>query len=244
MESSHHIFLVEDDLSFGAVLKSYLEINDYTVTWVDDGKYAVERFRTGKYHICILDVMLPNVDGFTIGKEIRLMDKNVPMIFLTAKALKEDILKGYNLGADDYITKPFDTEVLLCKISAIIKRQSTSPATNESIFIIGTYRFDSKLRQIQRGDEIQKLSPKESDLLKLLCQNQNELLPRETALRKIWGDDGYFTARSMDVFVTKLRKFLSGDPNIEIKNIHGSGFSLEAPSQPSPQGKGQEIQSN
>jgi two-component system, OmpR family, response regulator len=244
MNYNYHIFLVEDDLSFGAVLKSYLEINDYTVTWVDDGKYAVERFRTGKYHICILDVMLPNVDGFTIGKEIRLMDKNVPMIFLTAKALKEDILKGYNLGADDYITKPFDTEVLLCKISAIIKRQSTSPVTNESIFNIGTFRFDSKLRQIQRGDEIQKLSPKESDLLKLLCQNQNELLPRETALRKIWGDDGYFTARSMDVFVTKLRKFLSGDPNIEIKNIHGSGFSLEAPSQPSPQGKGQEIQSN
>jgi two-component system, OmpR family, response regulator len=244
MKTNYHIFLVEDDLSFGAVLKSYLEINDYTVTWFDDGKYAVERFRTGKYHICILDVMLPNVDGFTIGKEIRLMDKNVPMIFLTAKALKEDILKGYNLGADDYITKPFDTEVLLCKISAIIKRQSTSPVTNESIFNIGTFRFDSKLRQIQRGDEIQKLSPKESDLLKLLCQNQNELLPRETALRKIWGDDGYFTARSMDVFVTKLRKFLSGDPNIEIKNIHGSGFSLEAPSQPSPQGKGQEIQSN
>jgi two-component system, OmpR family, response regulator len=244
MKTNYHIFLVEDDLSFGAVLKSYLEINDYTVTWVDDGKYAVERFRTGKFHICILDVMLPNVDGFTIGKEIRLMDKNVPMIFLTAKALKEDILKGYNLGADDYITKPFDTEVLLCKISAIIKRQSTSPVTNESIFNIGTFRFDSKLRQIQRGDEIQKLSPKESDLLKLLCQNQNELLPRETALRKIWGDDGYFTARSMDVFVTKLRKFLSGDPNIEIKNIHGSGFSLEAPSQPSPQGKGQEIQSN
>jgi two-component system, OmpR family, response regulator len=227
MKDSYHIFLVEDDLSFGAVLKSYLEINDYTVTWVDDGKYAVERFRTGKYQICILDVMLPNVDGFTIGKEIRLMDKNVPMIFLTAKALKEDILKGYNLGADDYITKPFDTEVLLCKISAIIKRQSTSSVTNESIFNIGTYRFDSKLRQIQRGDEIQKLSPKESDLLKLLCQNQNELLPRETALRKIWGDDGYFTARSMDVFVTKLRKFLSGDSNIEIKNIHGSGFSLE-----------------
>jgi two-component system, OmpR family, response regulator len=244
MKTNYHIFLVEDDLSFGAVLKSYLEINDYTVTWVDDGKYAVERFRTGKFHICILDVMLPNVDGFTIGKEIRLMDKNVPMIFLTAKALKEDILKGYNLGADDYISKPFDTEVLLCKISAIIKRQSTSPVTNESIFNIGTYRFDSKLRQIQRGDEIQKLSPKESDLLKLLCQNQNELLPRETALRKIWGDDGYFTARSMDVFVTKLRKFLSGDPDIEIKNIHGSGFSLEAPSQPSPQGKGQEIQSN
>jgi len=161
------------------------------------------------------------------------------MVFLTAKALKEDILKGYNLGADDYITKPFDTEVLLCKISAIIKRQTTNPASDEVIFTIGSYRFDSKLRQIQRGDVVQKLSPKESELLKLLCQNQNELLPRETALRKIWGDDGYFTARSMDVYVTKLRKFLADDPNIEIRNIHGSGFWLEvkAPSQPSPKDK-------
>jgi DNA-binding response OmpR family regulator len=227
MKNNYHIFLVEDDLSFGSVMKSYLEINDYSVTWVDDGKYAIDKFRSGKYHICILDVMLPNVDGFTIGREIRIIDKDIPMVFLTAKALKEDILKGYNLGADDYITKPFDTEVLLCKISAIIKRQTTNPGSDEVIFKIGSYRFDSKLRQIQRNDVIQKLSPKESDLLKLLCQNQNELLPRETALRKIWGDDGYFTARSMDVFVTKLRKFLSDDPNIEIKNIHGSGFLLE-----------------
>jgi DNA-binding response OmpR family regulator len=149
------------------------------------------------------------------------------MVFLTAKALKEDILKGYNLGADDYITKPFDTEVLLCKISAIIKRQTTNPGTDETVFNIGAYQFDSRLRTIQRDNQLQKLSPKEADLLKLLCQNQNELVPREMALRKIWGDDGYFTARSMDVFVTKLRKFLSDDPNIEIKNIHGSGFLLE-----------------
>lgn len=227
MNKNHHIFLVEDDLSFGAVLKSYLEINDYLVTWVDDGKYVLDKFRSGKYHICILDVMLPNVDGFTIGSQIRSIDKDIPMVFLTAKALKEDILKGYNLGADDYITKPFDTEVLLCKISAIIKRQTTNIVSEETIFTVGSYRFDSKLRQIQLEDAIQKLSPKESDLLKLLCQNKNELLPRETALRKIWGDDGYFTARSMDVFVTKLRKYLSDDPNIEIKNIHGSGFFLE-----------------
>ena len=227
MNKNHHIFLVEDDLSFGAVLKSYLEINDYLVTWVDDGKYALDKFRSGKYHICILDVMLPNVDGFTIGSQIRSIDKDIPMVFLTAKALKEDIVKGYNLGADDYITKPFDTEVLLCKISAIIKRQTTNIVSEETIFTVGSYRFDSKLRQIQLEDAIQKLSPKESDLLKLLCQNKNELLPRETALRKIWGDDGYFTARSMDVFVTKLRKYLSDDPNIEIKNIHGSGFFLE-----------------
>ncbi len=227
MNKQQHIFLVEDDLSFGAVLKSYLKINEYEVTWVDDGKFAVDKFKNGNYQICILDVMLPNVDGFTIGTEIRKIDKDIPMVFLTAKSLKEDILKGYNVGADDYITKPFDTEVLLCKIEAIIKRQSTQPVNDEVIFTIGTYIFDSKLRYISREGEKQKLSPKESDLLKLLCQNKNELLPRETALRKIWGEDGYFTARSMDVFITKLRKYLAADSNIEIKNIHGSGFLLE-----------------
>ena len=227
MKNNYHIFLVEDDLSFGSVMKSYLELNDYQVTWVDDGKYALDKFRNGKYHICLLDVMLPNVDGFTIGREIRSIDREIPMVFLTAKTLKEDILKGYHLGADDYITKPFDSEVLLCKISAIIKRQTTNPGTDETVFIIGSYRFDAKLRTIQRENQLQKLSPKEADLLRLLCQNQNELVPREMALRKIWGDDGYFTARSMDVFVTKLRKFLSEDSRIEIRNVHGSGFLLE-----------------
>lgn len=227
MSNKQHIFLVEDDLSFGAVLKSYLELNEYEVTWVDDGKYAFEKFRNGSYQICILDVMLPNVDGFTIGAEIRKIDKEIPMVFLTAKTLKDDILKGYNVGADDYITKPFDTEVLLCKIQAIIKRQSAIPEKEEFIFTVGSYIFDSKLRYISREGQKQKLSPKESDLLKLLCQNKNELLPRDTALRKIWGEDGYFTARSMDVFITKLRKYLKDDSNIEIKNIHGSGFLLE-----------------
>jgi len=227
MTAKQHIFLVEDDLSFGAVLKSYLEINDYEVTWVDDGKLALDRFRNGNYQICILDVMLPNVDGFTIGSEIRKINLDIPMVFLTAKTLKEDILKGYNLGADDYITKPFDTEVLLAKIQAIIKRQSVQPIENETIFKIGAYEFNSKLRSISRDGEKQKLSPKEADLLKLLCQNKNELLSRDTALNKIWGEDGYFTARSMDVFITKLRKYLKDDTNIEIKNIHGSGFLLE-----------------
>lgn len=227
MKNNYHIFLVEDDLSFGSVMKSYLELNDYQVTWVDDGKYALGKFRAGKYHICILDVMLPNIDGFTIGREIRSIDKDIPLVFLTAKTLKEDILKGYNLGADDYITKPFDSEVLLCKISAIIKRQTTNPGSDETIFTIGAYRFNARLRTIQLENKLQKLSPKEADLLKLLCQNQNELVPREMALRKIWGDDGYFTARSMDVFVTKLRKYLSEDSSIEIRNVHGSGFLLE-----------------
>lgn len=227
MATKQHIFLVEDDLSFGAVLKSYLEINEYEVTWVDDGKHAVDRFRSGNYQICILDVMLPNVDGFTVGTEIRKINNDVPMVFLTAKSLKEDILKGYNLGADDYITKPFDTEVLLAKIQAIIKRQSVQAVQEENIFQIGSYEFNSKLRSIIRDGEKQKLSPKEAELLKLLCQNKNELLSRDTALNKIWGEDGYFTARSMDVFITKLRKYLKDDPDIEIKNIHGSGFLLE-----------------
>jgi DNA-binding response OmpR family regulator len=151
----------------------------------------------------------------------------VPLIFLTAKALKEDILKGYNAGADDYVTKPFDTEVLMCKVRAILKRQENGGAKEENFFQVGNYIFDYRLRQVALGAVNQKLSPKEADLLKLLCQHKNELLPRELALNKIWGDDGYFTARSMDVFVTKLRKCLAGDPSIEIKNIHGSGFLLE-----------------
>lgn len=227
MAEKPHLFLVEDDLSFGAVLKSYLEINDYRVTWVDDGKHAVQRFRDGRFGLCILDVMLPNVDGFTIATEIRKTDEKVPLIFLTAKALKEDILKGYNAGADDYVTKPFDTEVLMCKIRAILKRHENGATREETVFPVGIYSFDYKLRQITSGSGVQKVSPKEADLLKLLCEHKNELLPREMALNKIWGNDGYFTARSMDVFVTKLRKYLSGDPAIEIKNIHGSGFLLE-----------------
>jgi two-component system, OmpR family, response regulator len=227
MSEKPHIFLVEDDLSFGGVLKSYLEINDFEVTWVDDGKYAVERFRNGSFELCILDVMLPNIDGFTIAAEIRKINQKIPLIFLTAKSMKEDILKGYNTGADDYITKPFDTEVLLCKIKAIVKRQETGATANVREFEIGSCMFDYKLRQVTCGGQIQKLSPKEADLLKLLCEHRNELLSRETALNKIWGDDGYFTARSMDVFITKLRKYLSADPTIEIKNIHGSGFLLE-----------------
>ncbi len=228
MNKKPHIFLVEDDLSFGAVLKSYLELNDFEVSWVDDGKLAFDRFRNGKFDICLLDVMLPNVDGFTIGTEIRKLDKKIPFIFLTAKTLKEDILKGFNIGADDYVTKPFDTEVLICKIKAILNRDGQN-AVNKSAekYQLGNYEFDIKLRTIKKSDSLQQLSPKESELLQLLCDNKNELLSREVALKKIWGDDGYFTARSMDVYITKLRKYLADDPSIEIKNIHGSGFLLK-----------------
>ena len=227
MNTKPHIFLVEDDLSFGAVLKSYLEINDFEVDWIDDGKFALAQFNKKTFDICILDVMLPHVDGFTIGAEIKKVNPNIPVLFLTAKNMREDVLQGYRIGADDYITKPFDTEVLIYKIKAILKRGNGTSEKEPDFYQIGSYVFDYKLRNIERENTKQKLSPKEAELLKMLCDNQNKLLPREAALKKIWGDDGYFTARSMDVYLTKLRKLFPDDPTIEIKNIHGSGFMLE-----------------
>jgi two-component system OmpR family response regulator len=219
------IFLVEDDLSFGSVLKSYLEINDFSVDWIDDGKYAVDHFRKGIFDICILDVMLPHVDGFTIANEIRQINNQIPIIFLTAKKLKEDVLMGYGAGGDDYISKPFDTDILLAKIKAIVARRDLQSATRD-IIEIGKFVFNSKLRTLSSGDEQKKLSPKEAQLLELLSTNPNTLISREMALKKIWGNDDYFTARSMDVYITKLRKILSDDPRLNIKNIHGAGFQL------------------
>jgi two-component system OmpR family response regulator len=219
------IFLVEDDLSFGSVLKSYLEINDFNVEWVDDGKYAIDHFRKGVFDICILDVMLPHVDGFTIATEVRQINNLIPIIFLTAKKLKEDVLKGYGTGGDDYITKPFDTDILLAKIRAILSRRDFQTGTKD-IYEIGRFIFNARLRTLTIGDEEKKLSPKEAQLLELLAVNPNALISREMALKKIWGNDDYFTARSMDVYITKLRKFLSDDPHLNIKNIHGAGFQL------------------
>jgi len=219
------IFLVEDDLSFGSVLKSYLEINDFSVEWVDDGKYAVDHFRKGMFDICILDVMLPHVDGFTVAREIRQINNLIPIVFLTAKKLKEDVLTGYDAGGDDYITKPFDTEILLAKIRAILARREYQSGTKD-IYEIGMFVFNARLRTLTSGDDEKKLSPKEAQLLELLALNPNALISREMALKKIWGNDDYFTARSMDVYITKLRKFLSEDPRLNIKNIHGAGFQL------------------
>jgi len=219
------IFLVEDDLSFGSVLKSYLEINDFSVEWVDDGKYAVDHFRKGMFDICILDVMLPHVDGFTIAREIRQINNLIPVVFLTAKKLKEDVLTGYDAGGDDYITKPFDTEILLAKLRAILARREYQSGTKD-IYEIGKFVFNARLRTLTSGDDEKKLSPKEAQLLELLALNPNALISREMALKKIWGNDDYFTARSMDVYITKLRKMLSDDPRLNIKNIHGAGFQL------------------
>ncbi len=224
-----NIFLVEDDLNFGAVMRSYLQMNGYFVNWVDDGRYAVKIFGKGNYHLCILDVMLPNVDGFSIAKGIKDIDKDIPLIFLTAKSLKADIMKGFNLGTDDYITKPFDSDILLLKIEAILKRNEINKFADkkETEFSIGKYSFNSKTGILIDGKNQNKLSPKESDLLKLLCLCKGEILDHKTALTQIWSEEGYFPKRSMDVYITKLRKYLKNDKSIEIVNIHGRGYILK-----------------
>ncbi|MFK5957739.1 MAG: response regulator transcription factor [Lutibacter sp.] len=223
------ILLVEDDPNFGTVLKDYLAINDYNVTLAKDGLEGLIMFKNDDFDLCILDVMMPRKDGFSLAKDIRGTNSEVPIIFLTAKTMKEDVLKGYQAGADDYLNKPFDSEVLLYKIKAIIQRKAGDQNVEEELFEfkIGKFDFNSKLRHLSfEGGESQKLSPKESKLLKMLAVYKNDLMPRELALTKIWRDDNYFTSRSMDVYIAKLRKYLKLDENVEILNIHGEGFRL------------------
>ena len=226
----YRILLCEDDTNLGMVLKNYLELNDYDVTLERDGRLGLAAFQREKYDICLLDVMMPNMDGFTLAEEIRDVDPDMPLFFLSAKTMKEDIIEGYKLGADDYITKPFDSDVLLHKIKAILKRNEEQNTVSENLeFDLGVYHFNPKLRQLIANGKTQVLSPKENDLLKMLAEHKNDLLPRERALKKIWGSDTYFNGRSMDVYIAKLRKYLKEDTNIEIVNIHGNGFRLVAP---------------
>jgi two-component system OmpR family response regulator len=224
------ILLVEDDRNFGDVLKSYLEMNDYDVTLATDGEQGLNAFRNGQYDLCIFDVMMPKKDGFTLAKEVREKDKSTPIIFLTARNLKEDVLEGFRIGADDYISKPFNSEELLYRVMAILKRAKKEevPESDAKEFIIGDYHFNYPLRILtyKPDGSNDKLSPKEAHLLRMFCLKMNDVLERSEALSKIWGEDNYFTARSMDVFVTKLRKYLSKDDKIEIMNIHGNGFRL------------------
>ncbi len=223
------ILLVEDDPNFGTVLKDYLVMNDYDVVHAKNGMEGFEKFKKDDYDMCILDVMMPYKDGFTLAKEIRDKNEEIPIIFLTAKAMKEDVLKGYKVGADDYLNKPFDSEVLLMKIQAIMQRKSTESVADSKQFEfkIGGFHLNSKLRFLTFNEEDPiKLSPKENELLRLLALHLNDLMPRELALTKIWRDDNYFTSRSMDVYIAKLRKYLKKDENVEILNIHGEGFRL------------------
>lgn len=225
------ILLVEDDANFGKVLKNYLELNDYVVELMRDGILGLAAFRREKYDLCLLDVMMPNLDGFSLAEEIRNVDPDIPLFFLTAKNMKEDILNGYRLGADDYILKPFDSEILLHKIKAILKRNAEREEKQNEIFEydFGKFHFNSKLRELSIDGALHNLSPKENALLKMLCEHVNDLLPREQVLKKIWGSDTYFNGRSMDVYIAKLRKILKEDPSVEIVNIHGHGFRLLVP---------------
>ncbi len=221
------ILLCEDDTNLGMVLKNYLELNDYDVILERDGRLGLAAFQREKFDICLLDVMMPNMDGFTVAEEIRDINPDVPLFFLSAKTMKDDIIQGYKLGADDYITKPFDSEVLLHKIKAILKRNEEMHREEVNAeFDMGLYHFNPRLRELTVNGKVQTLSPKENELLKMLAEYKNDLLPREAALKKIWGSDTYFNGRSMDVYIAKLRKYLKEDPKLEIVNIHGNGFRL------------------
>lgn len=227
--SNKKILVVEDDPNFGSILKDYLSLNDYEITLAKNGIEGYEKFRKEDHDLCILDVMMPYKDGFTLAKEIREKDDQIPIIFLTAKNLKEDVLKGFKIGADDYLAKPFDSDVLLAKIKAILNRKNVAkvPESDSFEFNFGNFSFNSKLRFLKfKEEEPIKLSPKENNLLRLLVIHINDLLSRDLALNKIWRDDNYFTSRSMDVYIAKLRKYLSKDENVQILNIHGEGFRL------------------
>ena len=231
MENSKpKILLCEDDTNLGMVLKNYLELNDYEVTLERDGRLGLAAFQREKFDLCLLDVMMPHVDGFTLAEDIRDINADVPLFFISAKTMKDDIIQGYRLGADDYITKPFDSEVLLMKIKAILKRnEEFHKEETHAEFDLGKYHFNPRLRELTLDGKVQVLSPKENELLKMLSEYKNDLLPREVALKKIWGSDTYFNGRSMDVYIAKLRKYLREDETIEIVNIHGNGFRLVTP---------------
>ena len=221
------ILLAEDDENLGLLLKEYLNAKGFDTNLLANGELAFRDFVKNQYDICILDIMMPVKDGYTLAKEIRQIDEEVPIIFLTAKSMKEDVIEGFSLGADDYITKPFSMEELLFRLEAILKRTSSVHKTQPvEEFRIGKYVFDVKKQTLQIGDKVIRLTTKESELLKLLCTHQNKILDRNFALKTIWLDDNYFNARSMDVYITKLRKYLKEDDSVEIINVHGKGFKL------------------
>ncbi len=227
MDTYISLLLVEDDENLGFIIQEGLEEHGYRVTRAKDGQAGYEAFQSDKFDLCILDVMMPKKDGFTLAKEIRTSNTEVPIFFLTAKGLKDDRIEGLSIGADDYITKPFDMDELCLRIDNMLKRTKFADQQNtKEIFELGSITFDSKNLILHIENETQKLTKKESELLRLLCLHQNEVLERDVALRIVWGDDDYFLGRSMDVFITKLRKYLRPEPKISITNVHGVGFTL------------------
>jgi two-component system, OmpR family, response regulator len=222
------ILLAEDDSNLGTLLQEYLEAKGYSVKLAKNGKEGYDLFCKQEYDLCLLDVMMPLKDGFTLAKEIRLSNKNIPIIFLTAKSMKEDTIEGFNAGADDYMTKPFSMEELLMRIQAILRRSMKSQAVdNDKVeFSIGKYLFNTEAQTLVCGEESFKLTTKEAQLMRLLALNKNEVVDRSFTLKTIWHDDNYFNSRSMDVYITKLRKYLKHDQKVEIVNVHGKGFKL------------------
>jgi len=228
MTQKAKILLVEDDPNLSTVLHDYLDMLNYSTTIAADGEDGLLKFSQGNFDLCILDVMLPRKDGFTLAADIRLLNNEIPIVFLTARGQNDDRVAGFKAGCDDYITKPFSSEELALRIEAILKRCMTREKRQQNgIIEIGNYRFDSGNLLLIFNDEQQKLTPKEAALLKLLYHYKNNLLPREIALKEIWGDADYFIGRSMDVFIARLRKYLRNDPSVLIQNVHGSGFKLE-----------------
>jgi DNA-binding response OmpR family regulator len=221
------ILLAEDDNNLGILLRNYLSAKNYDTELYVNGNQALEAFPTRAFSLCILDIMMPEMDGLTLAREIRLTNPDIPIIFLTARNQKEDIIDGFKSGADDYITKPFSMEELLYRIEAILRRTST-PAVNkkDDLYVIGNYSFDPLNQMLLFKDQSLKLTTKESELLELLCRHGNEILERNYALKTIWIDDNYFNARSMDVYITRLRKYLKKDPAVKILNVHGRGYKL------------------
>ncbi len=225
MEEQKRILLAEDDKNLGTILKAYLEAKGYNTTLCVDGKEALEKFKREDFNFCILDVMMPVMDGFALATEIRKLDSKMPLLFLTAKSMQEDKLQGFELGADDYLTKPFSMEELLMRMKAILRR-SAKDQVRPTVFEIGSFTFDYNRQLLMHNGEENKLTSKEAELLRLLCENLNRVLDRSVALNKIWYDDSYFNARSMDVYITKLRKYFKNDDQIELMNVHGVGFKL------------------
>lgn len=227
MDEKTRILLCEDDVNLGTLLRDYLRVKDYDVDLMVDGEAGYKAFVKTQYDICVFDVMMPIKDGFTLAQEIRQINQEVPIIFLTAKTLKEDILEGFKIGADDYITKPFSMEELLLRIEAILRRSSKGKkGKEETIFKMGRFIFDTQKQILSIDGEETKLTTKETELLALLCTHANDVLERNHALRTIWDEDNYFNARSMDVYITKLRKILKADPTVEIINVHGKGYKI------------------
>ena len=229
MDEKLKILLCEDDENLGMLLREYLQAKGFTTELCADGELGYKAFLKTKFDICVLDVMMPKKDGFTLAKEIRNSNQDIPIIFLTAKTLKEDILEGFKIGADDYITKPFSMAELVFRIEAIIRRTKGKKNKESTVYRIGKFTFDTQKQLLCLGDDQRKLTTKENELLALLCSHANEILQRDFALKTIWIDDNYFNARSMDVYITKLRKHLKDDPQIEIINIHGKGYKLITP---------------